>query len=118
MSVTAHPTGGNIFLGWSGDTTASDSVLSLTLNQPYRVTANFSSPLQLSAVLQELFSGSGTLSAQQINYLDANGNKSGGFTVDVGDFLAWARATHAVPAAPPAPGSAVLARLPVKGGRP
>jgi len=118
VSITAHPTGGNIFLGWSGDTTASDSVLSLTLNQPYRVTANFSPPLQLSAVLQQLFTGSSTLSAQQISYLDANGNKNGGFSVDVGDFLAWARATHAVPAAPPAPGAPRIARLPLKGGRP
>ncbi|HXH62804.1 MAG TPA: immune inhibitor A domain-containing protein, partial [Gemmatimonadales bacterium] len=118
VSITAHPTSGNIFLGWSGDTTASDSVLGLTLSQPYRVTANFSAPLQLAAVLQQLFSGSSTLSAQQINYLDANGNKNGGFTEDVGDFLAWVRATHAVPAAPPAPGSPLTARLPLKGGRP
>jgi hypothetical protein len=118
VSVTAHPTGNNIFLGWSGDTTATDSVLALTLTRPYAVTANFSAPLQLSAVLQQLFTGSSTLTAQQINYLDANGNKSGGFSVDVGDFLAWARATHAVPAAPPAPGSPLIARLPQKGGRP
>ncbi|HEY6808104.1 MAG TPA: hypothetical protein VI160_04885, partial [Gemmatimonadales bacterium] len=118
VSVTAHPTGSNIFLGWSGDTTAADTVLALTLSRPFAVTANFSAPLQLAAVLQQLFTGSSTLSAQQINYLDANGNKSGGFSVDVGDFLAWVRATHAVPAAPPAPGSQALARLPRNGGRP
>lgn len=118
VSITAHPLSGNIFLGWSGDTTASDSVLLLTLTRPYGVTANFSPPLQLSAVLQQLFTGASTLSAQQINYLDGNGNKTGGLTVDVGDFLSWVRATHAVPAAPPAPGSPLIARLPQKGGRP
>jgi M6 family metalloprotease-like protein len=105
LQLTAHPSAGMIFLGWSGDTTASDSVLSVTLHQPRTVTANFSAPLAVQAVLQQLLVGTSALTSPQINYVDQLGNKNDGAHIDVGDFLAWVRTAHPTPpgSAPPAP---------------
>jgi hypothetical protein len=72
---------------------------SITIAAPTLVTA---------AVVTRLLTGSGTLSADELTYLDLLGNKNARF--DVGDFLAWVQATGATPAPP-----AAIAR---KGDRP
>jgi M6 family metalloprotease-like protein len=53
--------------------------------------------LSLDQVMAQLLTGTSTLSPDDVNYLDLLGNHSGLF--DVGDFLAWVRATGATPTA-------------------
>jgi M6 family metalloprotease-like protein len=57
----------------------------LTVNQPQLVSGT---------VVTHILTGASTLTADDLAYLDLLGNKNGGF--DVGDFLAWVRATGAV----------------------
>jgi hypothetical protein len=94
VQLTAHPAAGMIFLGWSGDTTARDTVLGLTLHAPHVLTANFSSPLLVQDVLQQLLTGVSSLTAAQIRYVNQLASKSDSTLVDVGDFLAWVRSAH------------------------
>jgi M6 family metalloprotease-like protein len=73
--------------------------------QTYSITVT-APTLAKAAVLSELLAGTGTLSSEDLQYLDLLGNRScplGGATptcFDVGDFLAWVQATGATPAAP------------------
>jgi len=106
----SHP--GSFFLGWAGDTTTTDSTLLLTLTKPFAVHAQFSAPLQLADVRQQLLQGTSALSPAQRGWLDQIGNKNG-LQDDVGDFLAWVRLTHATPSSAPAPRTTA-----VEGGRP
>jgi M6 family metalloprotease-like protein len=53
--------------------------------------------LQASAVVAQLLTGTSSLSADDLSYLDLLGNNNQIF--DVGDFLAWVQATGATPAA-------------------
>ena len=82
--------------------------------QTYSITVT-APTLAKAAVLSELLAGTGTLSSEDLQYLDLLGNKScalGGATptcFDVGDFLAWVQATGATPTPPIAA---------AKGGRP
>ena len=80
-------------------------------------TFNTTAPVLVTAnVVQEVLTGSGVLTADQIRYLDYLGNNTG--TFDLGDFLAWVNATGAPLAAPP-PAAAATSRRPSKrGGRP
>jgi len=64
--------------------------------------------LATAAVVTRLLTGSGSLSADDLKYLDLLGNQNN--TFDVGDFLAWVQATGATPAPP-----AIIAR---QGDRP
>ncbi len=64
--------------------------------------------LATAAVVTRLLTGAGSLSADDLKYLDLLGNKNN--TFDIGDFLAWVQATGATPAPP-----VILAG---KGGRP
>ncbi|HWA16871.1 MAG TPA: M6 family metalloprotease domain-containing protein [Gemmatimonadales bacterium] len=58
-------------------------------------TLNVTQPSLVSGdVVAHIINGNGTLSANDLAYLDLLGNKNGSF--DVGDFLAWVRATGAV----------------------
>jgi hypothetical protein len=114
VSFTAHAHAGGFFLGWSGDTTTVDSTLLLTLTRPYSVHAQFSAPLSLADVRQQVLSGTSGLSIPQRAYLDQIGNKNNQLG-DVGDFLAWVRLTHPVPPSGPVPAARTVA---VKGGRP
>lgn len=115
MALVAHPHSGSFFLGWTGDTTAADTTLLITLTQPYRLTAQFSAPLTVTAVRQQTVQGVSTLTSAQLAYLDRIGNKNS-VLGDVGDFLAWVRLTHAVPGpAAPAPAPRAVA---LQGGRP
>jgi hypothetical protein len=97
VQLTAHPGSGLSFLGWSGDTTAADTLLSLLMNQPRVVTANFGLPLSAPEVLQELFTGTSPLTAAQIRYVNALANRSDSTQIDVGGFLAWVRSAHPAP---------------------
>ncbi|HWZ26993.1 MAG TPA: hypothetical protein VNX15_00425, partial [Gemmatimonadales bacterium] len=115
MTLVAHPHTGSFFLGWGGDTAAADTTLLITLSRPYRLTAQFSLPLTVTAVLQQAVTGTSTLTPEQLSYLDRIGNKNG-FAGDIGDFLAWVRLTHAVPG-PAAPAPAPR-RMAARGGRP
>jgi len=185
VTLTATPTPPFVFGGWTGDTTATNPVLTLPMRRPYDVTARFDpllvitsgdprpgglmgkpyadtlrttggtgvntwqllsgalpadltlSPngritgiptttgnftftarvtsgaqqaqqsyglavtaptLATAAVVTRLLTGSGSLSTDDLKYLDLLGNNNNGF--DVGDFLAWVLATGATPAPP------------------
>lgn len=115
VSVVAHVHPGQLFLGWSGDTTAADTTLGLTLTKPYRVRANVSGPLPVAAVLQLVTGVPSPLTAAQREYLDLFGNKNA-VLGDVGDMLAWVRATHPTP--PSSAPIALPAPTPATGGRP
>jgi M6 family metalloprotease-like protein len=107
VQLVAHAAAGMLFLGWSGDTTASDSVLTVTPHRPVALTATFSGPLAVADVLQQLLAGSSNLTAAQIQYLSQLGNPSTASHVDVGDFLAWVRANHPTPPGAAKPAAAV-----------
>jgi hypothetical protein len=64
--------------------------------------------LATAAVVTRLLTGSGSLSTDDLKYLDLLGNQNNSF--DVGDFLAWVQATDATPTPP-----AIIVR---NGGRP
>jgi hypothetical protein len=185
VTLSASPTPPFVFGGWSGDTTATNPVLSLPMGRPFNLTARFDPQLVITsgdprpgglmgkpyadtllttggtgvytwqlvsgalpsgltlaangritgipeqtgsftftlrvtsgaqqqqqqfgvtitaptlataAVVTRLLTGSGSLSTDDLKYLDLLGNKDNSF--DVGDFLAWVRATDATPAPP------------------
>ena len=185
VTLTATPTPPFVFGGWTGDTTATNPVLTLPMRRPYDVTARFdpllvitsgdprpgglmgkpyadtlrttggtgvntwqllsgalpagltlapngritgiptttgnftfaarvtsgaqqaqqsyglavtAPTLATAAVVTRLLTGSGSLSTDDLKYLDLLGNNNNGF--DVGDFLAWVLATGATPAPP------------------
>jgi M6 family metalloprotease-like protein len=100
VQLIAHAGGSETFLGWTGDTTAADTLLALVMGRPYSVTANFGLPLAASDVLQQLFTGSSSLTPAQIRYVNAltnRPNSTDSTTIDVGSFLAWVRAAQPVP---------------------
>jgi M6 family metalloprotease-like protein len=110
VQLVAHAAAGMLFLGWSGDTTASDSVLAVTPHRPLTLAANFSGPLAVADVLRQIFTGSSNLTVWQIQYLAHLGNASDPSQVGVGDFLAWVRANHPTPPGAAKPGAAVAQR--------
>jgi M6 family metalloprotease-like protein len=101
VQLTATPTAGATFAGWSGDTVTRNPVITLPMGRPYTVTAVF---VTTADVVAHLLGPTTPLTLAQQQALDANGNNDGSF--DVGDFLAWVKATGAPPLAQ------------VKGGRP
>jgi M6 family metalloprotease-like protein len=108
LQLTATPNSGVTFAGWSGDTSSTNPVITLPMGRPYTVTANF---LTTADVVTQLLGPGSPLSPAQWQALDQNGNNNGVF--DVGDFLAWVKATGAPLSAD------VMARLSQrKGGRP
>jgi hypothetical protein len=84
VTLTATPAAGQTFLGWSGDTTSANAVLKLRMTRPFAVTANFATP---GDVVNELLSGSPTLTPAALQLLDQLGNNNGRF--DIGDVVAW-----------------------------
>jgi hypothetical protein len=100
VQLTATPSLGFGFGGWSGDTTSNNPVLTLAMERPYTVMATF---LTTSDVVAQLLGSGSPLSPEQLLYLDSRGNHNGVF--DIGDFLAWLDAS----------GARVAAQ---KGGRP
>jgi len=109
VTLTATAGAGNSFSGWSGDTTTSNTVVVLPMGRPYTVTANFLGALTTANVVAQLLGPTQPLTTAQIQYLDQHGNNNGVF--DLGDFLAWVKATGA-PLSP-----AILQALAQKGGR-
>ena len=65
-------------------------MITLPMGRPFTVTANF---LTTADVVTQLLGPGQPLSPAQQQALDANGNNNGIF--DVGDFLAWVKATGA-----------------------
>jgi M6 family metalloprotease-like protein len=95
VQLTATPAGGITFAGWSGDTASRNAVITLPMGRPFTVTAGF---VTTADVVAHLLGPTAPLTLSQIQALDANGNNNGSF--DVGDFLAWVKATGAPPSAP------------------
>jgi len=86
VTLTASPSAGHRFVGWAGDTTATDSVLVLPMARSYSVAALFTAPSTTALLASDLL-GVPSLSAAQRVILDDNGNKNGAY--DLGDFLRW-----------------------------
>jgi M6 family metalloprotease-like protein len=108
VQLTAAAVSGASFIGWSGDTVSSNPVITLPMGRPYTVAANF---VTTADVVTQLLGPGTPLSVAQQLALDAQGNNNGAF--DIGDFLAWVKATGAPLTAE------VMARLmQKKGGRP
>ena len=93
VQLTATPNPGMAFFGWSGDTSSSNLVIRLPMGRPYTVVANFATPLATADVVAQLLGPTAPLTQAQIQYLDSRGNNNGLF--DIGDFLAWVKATGA-----------------------
>lgn len=90
VQLTATPSGGIGFGGWSGDTTSTNPVLMLPMGRPYTVAASFMTTADVAA---ELLGFRASLSPAELSYLDSKGNNNGIF--DIGDFLAWVNASRA-----------------------
>ncbi len=86
----------------SGSQTA-EGTLALTVTAPQLVTAN---------VVSQILGTRSPLTADELKYLDLLGNNNGSF--DVGDFLAWVKATGA-PAAALGPAAALVRAAPQAG---
>jgi M6 family metalloprotease-like protein len=87
VALRAAPQPNAVFLGWSGDTTASRDTLTLLMRRPFDLTANFVEVQQvgLNNAAAALL-GTGELRSEEATYLDAVGNRNGVY--DLGDFLA------------------------------
>jgi hypothetical protein len=88
-----------VFTGWTGDTTATTDTLTLLMQHPFDVTANFVAvqDVVLGNAADALF-GTGALLPEETAYLDAVGNRDGVY--DLGDFLAAADRSRAAAASP------------------
>ena len=97
VRLIATPTTGFIFVGWRGDTVATNPVLDLVMRKGYDLEARFAAevfipPADATADLL----GAPRLTPAQRSYLDELGNRNGGY--DVGDLLAlYRRLGQAVP---------------------
>jgi hypothetical protein len=97
-TLRASAQSGSVFVGWSGDTTASSDTLTLFMRHPFDLTANFIAvqEVRLTGAAEALF-GTATLRPEEATYLDAVGNRDGVY--DLGDFLAASdRSAAAAPA--------------------
>jgi len=95
VTLTAAAGAGQDFLGWSGDTTAAGASLTLRMTHPFSVTAVFAAP---GDVVNQLLSGSPTITAAALQLLDQLGNRNGRF--DLGDLVAWLDRNPAVATSP------------------
>jgi M6 family metalloprotease-like protein len=93
VQLTATPGPGKSFYGWTGDVVSNNPVITVPMDRPFTVTANFAGALNTADVVAHLLGPTAPLSAPQIQFLDANGNNNGLF--DIGDFLAWVKSTGA-----------------------
>lgn len=98
VTLTAVPPPGTVFAGWRGDTTAASPTLQLGMARPYSLTATFVGQVAVGVdAAANTLLGTGGLSAEQSAYLDARGNRNGVY--DLGDFLAYVKASGATPSA-------------------
>jgi M6 family metalloprotease-like protein len=97
---------GAVFVGWTGDTTATLDTLSLSMQHPFDLTANFVAIREVAlSTAAEALLGVTVLLSEEAAYLDAVGNRNGVY--DLGDFLAATHRSPPPPLAPLALGSAV-----------
>ena len=87
VALRAEPQPGTVFAGWTGDTTMSRDTVSLVMQHPFDLMANFVAVREVSVphAAEALF-GTGALDQGDVIYLDAVGNRNGVY--DLGDFLA------------------------------
>jgi M6 family metalloprotease-like protein len=87
VELRAEPQPNAVFFGWTGDTTSSSDTLTLLMQRPFDLVANFVEAQQvgLNNAAAALF-GTGALRTEEATYLDAVGNRNGVY--DLGDFLA------------------------------
>jgi hypothetical protein len=87
VRLQAASQAGSVFIGWAGDTTAASDTLTLLMQHPFDLTANFVAvqDVQLGGAADALF-GTVALQPEESAYLDAVGNRNGVY--DLGDFLA------------------------------
>lgn len=98
VTLTAVPPPGAVFAGWRGDTTSVSPTLQLGMARPYNLTATFVAQVNVAVdAAANTLLGTGGLSAEQSAYLDARGNRNGVY--DLGDFLAYVKASGASPSA-------------------
>jgi M6 family metalloprotease-like protein len=97
VTLTATPTGGGVFTGWTGDTTTANASLVLPMGRPYSVTANFTGAVAVSyAQATNAILGITPLTGPQATYLDDVGNNNNVY--DLGDYLAFLKANGFVTA--------------------
>lgn len=81
------------FLGWRGDSSTTTAIVDLSVQKPYDLIADFVQIAAVDAVAATAaILGGPALDAASRLYLDATGNRNGGY--DVGDLLAWLRRTN------------------------
>jgi M6 family metalloprotease-like protein len=98
VTLRAAPQAGAVFAGWTGDTTANRDTLTLVMQRPFDLMANFVAVqnVVLHSAADALL-GTSVLLPQAAAYLDAVGNRNGVY--DLGDFLAATDRSTSVAAA-------------------
>ncbi len=88
VTLTAVPSLNHRFEGWAGDTTSTDSILVVTMDRDWALTAQFgyTAVFTTASAANDLL-GTPTLSPAQRTLLDQEGNNNGVY--DLGDFLHW-----------------------------
>jgi M6 family metalloprotease-like protein len=89
VTLRAAPQPDAVFIGWTGDTTATRDSLTVVMHRPFDLMANFVAiqAVALNSAADALL-GTGLLRPEEAAYLDAVGNRNGMY--DLGDFLAAA----------------------------
>jgi hypothetical protein len=87
VALRAEAQPGSVFAGWTGDTTMAGDTVSLVIQHPFDLLANFVAvrEVPLDRAANGLF-GTDVLDQEEVVYLDAVGNRDGVY--DLGDFLA------------------------------
>lgn len=87
VALRVESPAGTVFSGWSGDSTMRADTVSLVMQRPFDLTANFVAvrDIAVNHAADALF-GTGALDQTEAIYLDAVGNRNGVY--DLGDFLA------------------------------
>jgi M6 family metalloprotease-like protein len=87
VTIRAAPQAEAVFVGWTGDTTASQDSLTLVMSHPFDLMANFVAVQTVApATAAGALLGTALLRPEEAAYLDAVGNRNGVY--DLGDFLA------------------------------
>lgn len=93
VRLEALPGPGVEFLGWRGDSSTTTAIVDLSVQKPYDLIAEFVQVAAVDAVAAtSAVLGGPALDAASRLYLDATGNRNGGY--DVGDLLSWLRRTN------------------------
>ncbi len=90
VTLTASPSGNQVFVNWTGDTTSTSTTLKLHMTRGWSVVANFFTAPQglvTDSIVTQLLGLHTTLNATQLQYLDLLGNRNG--RLDLGDLVAF-----------------------------